>query len=329
MAKSEINILQELLVKQGSVPIYSFSEKKNDYQTQFICDVICKQMITSGTGRSKKEAKHNAARNMLSLLATNNLILLPVVTSSITNVPQNSAKVDYTPNKDESQNSAKVNYTPNEHVLQNPTTVYNTPNDQILQNSAKVFNTPNEHIPQNSVKVSDTPDEYFNNYIGMLQEFWKKQIPTQNLQYKLLYEDGLSHSKIFVIEVSLGSLCETGSANSKKTAKQNAAKKMLQRLNPDIIFNKNTHKIDMHDKKILKNKLEELNTKIIECANIKEDTSSEDKKRSEEATLLYLKSTQGINSGTNVHFRAAGTTYHESERDSEKKINDDVKIFPE
>ncbi|XP_011633125.1 interferon-inducible double-stranded RNA-dependent protein kinase activator A-like [Pogonomyrmex barbatus] len=78
MSKSVINVLQELSLKQGFIPIYNFTEKKsNENNLQFICNVSCKQFKTFGTGSSKKEAKHNAAENMLSLLDTNNEISLP------------------------------------------------------------------------------------------------------------------------------------------------------------------------------------------------------------------------------------------------------------
>jgi len=81
MAKSEISLLQELSVKQGFIPTYNFTEKRiNAISIQFTCYVFCKELKTHGTGFTKKEAKHNAARNMLSLLATNNKISLPVDT---------------------------------------------------------------------------------------------------------------------------------------------------------------------------------------------------------------------------------------------------------
>lgn len=96
MAKSAINLLQELSIKQGYIPIYNFMDKKIDSASmQFTCNVRCTEFSAYGTGNTKKEAKHNAAKEMLSLLVTNNQISLPVDTSSssIANTLQSSAKV--------------------------------------------------------------------------------------------------------------------------------------------------------------------------------------------------------------------------------------------
>ncbi|XP_014467461.1 PREDICTED: uncharacterized protein LOC106740693 [Dinoponera quadriceps] len=64
MSKSPINILQEILVKEGYAPKYFCSFDA----FHFKCEVTCKNLSASGTGTNKKEAKHNAALNMLSLL---------------------------------------------------------------------------------------------------------------------------------------------------------------------------------------------------------------------------------------------------------------------
>lgn len=83
MAKSTINLLQELTIKQNFLPEYNFTQKIDETSLlMFECHVSCKQLKTSGTGSSKKEAKHNAAKNMLLLLDTNNTIPLPEDTSS-------------------------------------------------------------------------------------------------------------------------------------------------------------------------------------------------------------------------------------------------------
>ncbi|KYN08989.1 Double-stranded RNA-binding protein Staufen like protein 2 [Trachymyrmex cornetzi] len=241
MAKSEINLLQELSIKQGFMPIYNFSEKDINYKKQFICSVACKELITQGTGSTKKEAKHNAARNMLSLLATNRKIPLSVVTSQVvtspivTNIPQNPEKVCNT--------SSSVPF-PKEY------------------NSNEQFTV--EH-----------------NYIGMLQEFCQqKKISTKDIQYELIYDEGLPHIKTFTVKVSLGSLCERGTGQCKKSAKQEAAKKMLLHLNPNIIANKNmdTHKNDIYDKETLENNIRELVEKL-----------------SENAKSIYLKYTKRTN----------------------------------
>ncbi|XP_012061903.1 PREDICTED: uncharacterized protein LOC105625172, partial [Atta cephalotes] len=228
MAKSEINLLRELSIKRGFMPIYNWS--------------------------TKKEAKHNAARNMLSLL-TNHKISLSVVTPQIVTSPIVT------------------------NILQNPEQICNTSSSVPFSkdNSNKQFTV--EH-----------------NYIGMLQEFCQqRKILTKDIQYDLIYDEGLPHMKTFTVRVSLGSLCERGTGQCKKSAKQEAAKKMLLHLNPNIIANKNadTH-INVYDRETLENNIRELGTKISECVNINKNTLSVEK-LSENAKSIYLKCTKRTN----------------------------------
>ncbi|KYN30805.1 Double-stranded RNA-binding protein Staufen like protein 2 [Trachymyrmex septentrionalis] len=253
MAKSEINLLQELSVKRGFMPIYNFSENNINYKKEFICNVVCKELITHGTGSTKKEAKHNAARNMLSLLATNRKISSSVVTPQIVTSP----------------------------IVTN-----------VSQNPEKVFNTSSVSFPKEYNSNKQFTVEH--NYIGMLQEFCQqRQISAKDIRYELIYDEGLPHMKTFTIKVSLGSLCERGTGQCKKFAKQEAAKKMLLHLNPNIIANKNvdTH-IAVNDRETLENNIRELGTKISECVN--KDTLSVEK-LSENAKSLYLKCTKRTN----------------------------------
>ncbi|XP_032690394.1 uncharacterized protein LOC116853423 [Odontomachus brunneus] len=64
MNKSPINILQEILIKEGCVPNYSYILDISEFK----CEVTCKNLSAIGIGPNKKEAKYNAAVNMLSLL---------------------------------------------------------------------------------------------------------------------------------------------------------------------------------------------------------------------------------------------------------------------
>ncbi|KAG5336100.1 STAU2 protein, partial [Acromyrmex heyeri] len=240
MAKSEINLLQELSIKRGFMPIYNFSEKNINYQKEFICNVACAKLVTHGTGNSKKEAKHNAARNMLSLLATNHKIPLSVVTPQVVT-------------------SSIVTSVVTSPIVTN-----------ISQNPEKVCNTSSNEFCQ------------------------QRQIPTKDIQYDLIYDEGLPHEKTFTVKVSLGSLCERGTGQCKKSAKQEAAKKMLLHLNPNIIANKNTDThINVYDRETLENNIRELGTKISECVNINKNTLSVEK-LSENAKSIYLKSKTNI-----------------------------------
>lgn len=64
MDKSPINILQEVLIKEGCLPKYTCSLDISDFKYE----VTCKNLSAIGIGTNKKEAKYNAAVNMLSLL---------------------------------------------------------------------------------------------------------------------------------------------------------------------------------------------------------------------------------------------------------------------
>ncbi|XP_011693844.1 PREDICTED: uncharacterized protein LOC105453502 isoform X2 [Wasmannia auropunctata] len=219
MAKSDINLLQELLIKEGSLPVYYFTENSIDaIHKQFICNVVCKQLTTYGTGSCKKEAKHNAARNMLAKLSANNIISLPT---------------DYT-------------LSPAANGLQSP---------------AKASPSPKQSTPER-------------NYIGMLNEYCQqKKISTKNIQYELVYDDGLPHLKTFTMEVIIGSVRERGIGNCKKSAKQEAARKLLLRLNPSALSSNagnemnvplNANKIGAPNKETLENDIRELGIGILE-----------------------------------------------------------------
>lgn len=69
MDKSSINKLQEIAIKEGCIPMYTYINANNNGScSQFVCKVTCKTLSTSGSARNKKEAKLIAAENMLSLI---------------------------------------------------------------------------------------------------------------------------------------------------------------------------------------------------------------------------------------------------------------------
>ncbi|XP_071561809.1 uncharacterized protein [Temnothorax nylanderi] len=244
MAKSTINSLQEMSIKQGfsKLPDYKFTERRLDGTTiQFTCNVFCnvslsQQLKACGTGTTKKEAKHNAAENMLLLLDTS------------------------------SEHEAPL---------------------------------PNEE---------STVDR---NYIGLLQEFCQQQkIPTSDILYKLVYEEGPFHSldQTFTMEVTVGSLRERAMAKCKKTAKQQAARKLLLHVNPKVvnpiivnlnIVDSNTpNRLEMLgkealgqevlEKEMLENNIRKLGTGISDCVTNQETIA----KLTENAKLLYLEHTK-------------------------------------
>lgn len=69
LSKTPVSFLQELCKKKGIIPTYTDLHNNAPSHTPiFVCEVICKEFITQGQGRSKKEAKHAAAEKMIEKL---------------------------------------------------------------------------------------------------------------------------------------------------------------------------------------------------------------------------------------------------------------------
>ncbi|XP_012219199.1 RISC-loading complex subunit tarbp2-like [Linepithema humile] len=208
MAKSPISFLQEFAIKQGYVPMYDFKiMNPNGNSKQFFCKVICKDLSTDGTGNSKKEAKQKAAENMLLLLGQSSKVSMSSTISSL------SSDVDKTP------------------VTQNSTMICNTPSSsihlQLISEMIDIKSDVNKNIKESSLDSSV-------NYIGVLQELCVRQkLSPRDISYKVIGESGPSHMRCFIIEVSVKSLRAHGTAQSKKIAKQEAAKNLLHDLGLD------------------------------------------------------------------------------------------------
>ncbi|CAL1684123.1 unnamed protein product [Lasius platythorax] len=66
MSKTPVSILQEMMVKQGMIPDYELiHDGGGRHVNTFTYRVICDGLSATGTGRCKKEAKHEAAKAML------------------------------------------------------------------------------------------------------------------------------------------------------------------------------------------------------------------------------------------------------------------------
>lgn len=70
MNKTPVSILQEMMVKQGMIPDYELihdggGRHVNTFTYQVSCDGLC----ATGSGRCKKDAKHEAAKAMLAEIA--------------------------------------------------------------------------------------------------------------------------------------------------------------------------------------------------------------------------------------------------------------------
>nr|XP_033322694.1 interferon-inducible double-stranded RNA-dependent protein kinase activator A homolog [Megalopta genalis] len=83
MIKTPVSILQEMMVKQQSVPDYQLiHDGGGTHMNTFTYQVTCDGLTANGTGRSKKDAKHEAAKAMLETIATHRGYLqLPAPTS--------------------------------------------------------------------------------------------------------------------------------------------------------------------------------------------------------------------------------------------------------
>ncbi|XP_011312769.1 probable RISC-loading complex subunit BRAFLDRAFT_242885 isoform X2 [Fopius arisanus] len=76
MIKTPVSILQEMMVKKGSVPNYELiHDGGGSHENTFTYRVTCEGLLATGTGRCKKDAKHAAASNMLEAIVKHNGLL--------------------------------------------------------------------------------------------------------------------------------------------------------------------------------------------------------------------------------------------------------------
>ncbi|OXU25096.1 hypothetical protein TSAR_016882, partial [Trichomalopsis sarcophagae] len=177
--KTPVSILQEMMVKQGTSPSYELIHNGGgSHQNIFTYQVTCGGLSASGTGRCKKDAKHEAATAMLETIAKHSAL------------PQLPA-------------------TPCESPVRTPLPMT---------------------LPVAPKSPANVP---FRNTIGELQELCS----TNNLddpQYKEISDVGPPHARIFTVQCLVSTFVEEGIAKTKKQAKHEAARKMLERIS-DIV----------------------------------------------------------------------------------------------
>ncbi|XP_061932018.1 interferon-inducible double-stranded RNA-dependent protein kinase activator A homolog [Apis cerana] len=194
MNKTPVSILQEMMIKNKITPNYELiHDGGGSHMNVFAYQVKCDDLIASGIGRSKKDAKHEAAKAMLEIIATHRGYL---------QLPASPAQ------------------SPVRTPL--PPTIPEIP-----------------RIP---------PDIPFVNAVGALQDLCVEN-NLQDPKYQQISDVGPPHAKIFTIECEVATLKEIGIAKTKKQAKQEAAKKMLDKLSdlvPDLnnISDKKKQNID-------------------------------------------------------------------------------------
>lgn len=68
--KTPVSMLQEMMVKKGTAPSYELIHNGGGtHQNIFTYQVSCEGLTATGTGRCKKDAKHEAAQAMLETIA--------------------------------------------------------------------------------------------------------------------------------------------------------------------------------------------------------------------------------------------------------------------
>ncbi|XP_043261737.1 interferon-inducible double-stranded RNA-dependent protein kinase activator A-like [Colletes gigas] len=181
MSKTPISILQEMMVKKQIVPDYQLiHDGGGTHINTFVYKVTCDGLTANGTGRSKKDAKHQAAKAMLQTIAAHR------------GYPQLPAS-------------------PAQSPLRTP----------LIPTVPEV-----ERLP---------PNLPFVNAIGVLKEICIEN-NLQEPEYVLISNTGPPHAKIFTIQCIVATFKEIGVAKTKKQAKQEAAKKMLDKITDLVDF---------------------------------------------------------------------------------------------
>ncbi|GAB1864789.1 Interferon-inducible double stranded RNA-dependent protein kinase activator A-like protein [Camponotus japonicus] len=176
MSKTPVSILQEMMVKQGMVPDYELIHNGGGrHVNTFTYRVICDGLTAIGSGRCKKEAKHEAAKAMLTEIIKHR------------NYPQLPAA--------------------------------STP-------AVSPARSPFHSAPLPPKIPANVP---FFNAIGELQDLCAENNLTEP-EYVLTKDTGPPHARIFTIQCKVSNFVEEGVQSTKKQAKHEAARKMVERI---------------------------------------------------------------------------------------------------
>ena len=227
MSKTPVSILQEMMVKKQLVPNYELiHDGGGTHMNTFTYQVTCDGHRASGTGRSKKDAKHEAAHAMLKVIASYN------------SYPQLPA----------------------------------APEEPVRTPIAPVVPEP-QRIP---------PSVPFLNAVGILQDLCVEN-NLQEPEYVQISDIGPPHAKIFTIECRVAAFKEVGISRTKKQAKQDAAKKMVDKINDLVADMKDIDSPDSEEEE-----------------KMKEETRCNDIAKSRYLTLSRLPTTKKLNLGFKV-----------------------------
>ncbi|XP_011157520.1 RISC-loading complex subunit tarbp2 [Solenopsis invicta] len=229
MSKTPVSILQEMMVKQGMIPDYDLiHDGGGRHVNTFTYRVSCDGLNATGTGRCKKDAKHEAAKAMLTEIAKHR------------NYPQLPAA--------------------------------NTP-------TVSPSRSPFHSAPLPPRLPSNVP---FFNAVGELQEL----CAINNLQepeYLLIKDIGPPHARIFTLRCKISNFEEDGTATTKKQAKHDAAKKMVDRIK-GLVNNSNDYRERSEEESISNSSIKSIDTELMN-------------KNAEERYCALTKTTRKINLG--------------------------------
>ncbi|XP_076244043.1 RISC-loading complex subunit TARBP2-like [Calliopsis andreniformis] len=270
MDKTPIMVLHEIAIKNcTSMPVYSeIGSIQGTHQNQFIIGVRWKTYAVKGIGSSKKEAKQNAAKEMLSTLFSAG----EITEKSLLSVSSNASVFKNAVNK---ASSPSVIMNTFNNFLEN--SFSSTSNSSLASSScSSPMNSSCSY--QNTLSVENK----FVNYVGPLLEYCvSKNIPTP--LFTVVNVSGQSHAPMFTMNCVLDNICEEATATTKKDAKQKVAKKMLQRLtgSTDVNINKMPQAIDTY--------VDKLN---VELMNLSIDEVEPNNFKVEKALQVYNKISQ-------------------------------------
>ncbi|XP_059099463.1 RISC-loading complex subunit TARBP2-like [Tigriopus californicus] len=193
-AKTPVSLLQELYVRKGLTPIYDLVQIEGAvHEPTFKYRVVVGEFMATGTGQSKKKAKHAAAKSVLEKIRAVQVKAGQKSPAAITDrtSPAEALKGALLP-----------------------------------ASAVSAAQLPDLNA---SVLLSPYDDGIEGNPVGELQELCMNR-RMQPPAYEVSMQEGQPHERKFILACSVGKLEETGSGKSKKLAKRQAAHKMLQRL---------------------------------------------------------------------------------------------------
>jgi len=203
--KTPVSLLQELYVRQGITPKYDLVQIEGAvHEPTFKYRVTVGDAVATGCGASKKKAKHEAAKNILTKLKAAQKYVQATTYSDNTSSVKNEESLN------KSTHSSRTSAT------------------------AAVVNVQLPNLETDLMSPYD--DGISGNPVGELQEICMNR-RMQPPVYEVSLEEGLPHERNFVINCLVGTkFRESGCGKSKKLAKRKAAAKMLATLKAQPII---------------------------------------------------------------------------------------------